>query len=60
MQSSKEQQGEIRKASEVNSEKKQRKGIEWNRQDLFKETRKISRKIQFLCKNGYNKGQKWY
>ena len=36
MQSSKEQQGEIRKPSSVINAKKQRKTIEWERRDLFK------------------------
>ena len=35
MQSSKEQQGEIRKSSSVNSAKKQRKTIEWERLSLI-------------------------
>ena len=42
MQSSKEQQGEIRKLSSVINEKKQRKTIEWERletRDLFKKIR---------------------
>ena len=41
MQSSKEQQGEIRKPSSVISEKKQRKTIEWERKtrDFFKKIR---------------------
>ena len=39
MQSSKEQQGEIRKPSSVISEKKYRKTIEWERRDLFKKIR---------------------
>ena len=39
MQSFKEQQGEIRKPSTVINEKKQRKTIEWERQDLFKKIR---------------------
>ena len=36
MQSSKEQQGEIRKPSSVINAKKQRKTIEWETRDLFK------------------------
>ena len=39
MQSSKEQQGEIRKPSSVISAKKERKTIEWERRDLFKKIR---------------------
>ena len=35
MQSSKEEQGEIRKLSSVNSAKKQRKTIEWERLSLI-------------------------
>ena len=41
MQSSKEQQGETRKSSKVNSAKKQRKTIEWEDyyRDFFKKIR---------------------
>ena len=39
MQSSKEQQGEIRKPSSAFNANKQRKTIEWERQDLFKKIR---------------------
>ena len=39
MQSSKEQQEEIRKISSVISAKKQRKKIEWESRDLFKRIR---------------------
>ena len=39
MQSSKEQQEEIRKPSSVISAKKQRKTTEWERRDLFKKIR---------------------
>ena len=39
MQSSKEQQGEIRKPSSAINEKKQRKTIEWETRDLFKKIR---------------------
>ena len=39
MQSSKEQQGEIRKPSSVISAKKQRKTIEWKTRDLFNKIR---------------------
>ena len=42
MQSSKEQQGEIRKPSSVINAKKERKTIEWERpRDLFKKMRDI-------------------
>ena len=39
MQSSKEEQGEIRKPSSVISAKKQKKKIEWETKDLFKKIR---------------------
>ena len=39
MQSSKEQQGEIRKPSSAINPKKQRKTTEWERRDLFKKIR---------------------
>ena len=39
MQSSKEQQGEIRKPSSVINAKKQSKTIEWERRDLLKKIR---------------------
>ena len=39
MQSSKEQQGEIRKPSSVINANKKKKTIEWERQDLFKRIR---------------------
>ena len=39
MQSSKEQQGEIRKPSSVISAKKQKKTIKWERRDIFKKIR---------------------
>ena len=39
MQSSKEQQGEIRKTSSAINAKKQRKTIDWERLDLFKKIR---------------------
>ena len=48
MQSSKEQQGEIRKPSSVINVKKQRKTTEWERQDLFKKIRDT--KGTFLAK----------
>ena len=39
MQSSKEQQGEIRKPSSVINAKKQKKTTEWKTRDLFKKIR---------------------
>ena len=49
MQSSKEQQGEIRKPSSAISAKKQRKTIEWGKtRDLFKKTRDT--KVTFHAK----------
>ena len=51
MQSSKEQQGEIRKPSSVNSEKKQRKTIEWERLEIS--SRKLEKyKERFQAKMG--------
>ena len=55
MQSSKEQQGEIRKPSSVISAKE--KTIEWETRELFK---KIRYQGNISCKDGLNKGQKWY
>ena len=59
MQSSKEQQGEVRKLSSVISEKKQMKTIEWERLEI---SSRKSRKYQgnISCKDGHSKGQKWY
>ena len=42
MQSSKDQQGEIRKPSSVINAKKQRKTIEWKRREIF------SKKLEIL------------
>ena len=42
----------------MNSSKKYRETIEWERLDLFKKIRDI--KVNISCKNGHNKGQKWY
>ena len=58
MQSSKEQQGEIRNSSSVINPKKQ-----WNKkngkdQRYFQENWRYQGNIS--CKDGYNKGQKWY
>ena len=58
MQSSKEEQGEIRKPSSVINAKKQRKTTEWERLELSLRKFKIPRTIS--CKDGHNKGQKWY
>ena len=57
MQSSKEQQGEIRKPSSVISAKKQRKRIEWKDQRSLQENQRYQGNIS--CKDGLNKGQKW-
>ena len=54
MQSSKEQQGEIRKPSSEINEKKQRKTIEWERLEIS--SRKFHGNIS--CKDGQNTGQK--
>ena len=45
MQSSKEQQGEIRKPSSGIKAKKQRKTTEWERRDLFKKIRDTKEKF---------------
>ena len=58
MQSSKEQQGEIRKPSSVINAKKQRKIIEWERLEISSKNQRYQGK--FSCKDGNNKGQKWY
>ena len=57
MQSSKEQQGDIRKPSSVISANKQRKTIEWERLEMS--SRKLE-KGNISCKDGLDKGQKWY
>ena len=59
MQSSKEQQGEIRKPFSLISAKKQRKTLEWERQAISLRKLEISSEI-FMQKDGHNKGQKWY
>ena len=60
MQSSKEQQGEIRKTSSVISAKKQReKNTMGKTRDLFKKIRD-TKGVLISCKDGHNKGQKWY
>ena len=58
MQSSKEQQGEIRKPSSVINVKKYRRIIEWERLEFFSRKLEIPRNIS--CKDGHNKEQKWY
>ena len=55
MQSSKEQQGEIRKPSSMVSTKKQRKTTEWETRDLFKKIRDT--KGTFREKMGSIKGR---
>ena len=58
MQSSKEQQGEIRKSSSEINAKKQRT-IEWERLEIS--SRKLQRyQGNISCKDGLNKGQKVY
>ena len=58
MQSSKEQQGEIRKPSSAINAKKQRKTIEWERLEIS--ARKVDILRNISCKDGHNKRQKWY
>ena len=58
MQSSKEEQGERRKPSSVINAKKQRKTIEWERLGIS--SRKLEIPRESSCKDGHNKGQKWY
>ena len=58
MQSSKEEQGEIRKPSSAISAKKQRKTIEWERLEIVPRKLEIPRYIS--RKDGQNKGQKQY
>ena len=58
MQSSKEQQGEIRKPSSVINAKKYRRIIEWERLEFFSRKLEIPRNIS--CKDGHNKEQKYY
>ena len=55
MQSSREEQREIRKQNEQC--KKKRKTIEWETRDIFK---KIRYQGNISCKVGHNKRQKWY
>jgi len=58
MQSSKEQQGEIRKPSSMISAKKYRKTTEWERLEIS--PRKLEIPGNISCKDGHNKGQKRY
>ena len=58
MQSSKEQQGEIRKPSSVINAKKQRKTIEWERLEIS--SRKLEIPKENFMQFGHNKGQKLY
>ena len=53
MQSSKEQQGEIRKPSSVISAKKDRKTIEWDKLEIS--SRKLETQGNISCKDGLNK-----
>ena len=54
MQSTKEQQGEIRKPSSVINAKKQRETIEWERLEIS--SRKLGYQGNISCKDGHNKG----
>ena len=58
MQGSKEQQGEIRQPSSVISAKKQRKTTEWKDQRSLQENQRYQGDMS--CKDGLDKGQKWY
>ena len=58
MQSSKEEQGEIRKPSSVISAKKEDSNRIIKTRDLFKKNQRYLGNIS--CKVGHNKGQKWY
>ena len=58
MRNSKEQPGEIRKPSSAINAKKQRETTEWERPDSLQENQRYQGNIS--CKNGINKGQKWY
>ena len=56
MQSSREQQGEIRKPSYMNNAKKQRKTIEWERLEITLIKLEVQGNISF--KDGHYKAQK--
>ena len=58
MQSSKEEQGEIRKPSSVINAKKQENNRMGKTRDLFKKIKRYQGNIS--CKDGHSKGQKWY
>ena len=58
MQSSKEEQGEIRKPSSVINVKNRGKQQNGKTRDLFKKIKTNQGNIS--CNNGHNKGQKWY
>ena len=58
MQSSKEEQGEIRKPSSVINAKKQRKTTEWERLEISSRELEIPR--EHFMQRWYNKGRKWY
>ena len=60
MQSSKEQQGEIRNSSSVINAKMERKTIKWEKLEIsFKKIRDTKGTFQAKM-NGHNKGEKWY
>ena len=50
-------QRRARKPSQVNSAKKQRKAIEWERLEIS--SKKLRHQGNNSCKDGLNKGQKW-
>ena len=58
MQSSKEQQEEIRKPSSAINAKKSRTTTEWERLEISSRKSEIPR--EHFMQNGHNKGQKWY
>ena len=58
MQSSKEQQGGIRKSSSVIDAKKKRKTIKWERLEIS--SRNETHQGNISCKDGHSKGQKHY
>ena len=58
MQSSKEYKEEIRKPSSVINAKKERKTTEWERLEISSRKSEIQGNIS--CKDGLDKGQKWY
>ena len=58
MQISQEQQGEIRKPSSAINAKKWRKTTEWEKLEIS--SRKLEIPKEHSCKDGLDKGQKWY